>query len=50
MSRRLQKIKKEKREYQDRLDKAKTISECLIYRGKLESLEREEKEILARYE
>ena len=48
-NRRLREIQKEKMVYNDRLEKADKISDCLIYQGKLESLEREESEILARY-
>ncbi len=49
-NRRLREIQKEKMVYNDQLEKADNISDCLIYQGKLESLEREEKEILARYD
>ena len=49
-NRRLREIQCEKKVYQDRLEKSETISDSLIFQGKLKSLEREEKDILARYE
>lgn len=49
-NRRLREIRREKRVYQDRLEKAETISDSLIYQGKLDILNREEKQILARYD
>lgn len=49
-NRRLREIRLEKQVYKDRLEKSETISDSLLYQGKLESLEREEKEILARYD
>ena len=49
-NRRLREIQKEKENYKDLLDNASKISDALIYQGKLESLEREEKKILARYD
>lgn len=49
-NRRLKDIQREKAVWGDRLEKADNIGECLIYQGKLECLEREEKEILKRYE
>lgn len=48
-NRRLNEVRKDIQFYQDRLRRADSIGECLIYQGKLESLEREEKEILTRY-
>lgn len=49
-NRRLREIQSEKRVYADQLEKAESIDECLIYQGKIESLEREEKQILERYD
>ena len=49
-NRRLREIQREKVVYQDRLDKSESISDCLIYQGKLECLENEEKDILKRYD
>ena len=49
-NRRLREIQREKVVYQDRLNKSESISDCLIYQGKLESLEKEEQDILARYD
>jgi hypothetical protein len=49
-NRRLREIQREKMVYQDRLEKSETISDSLIYQGKIEALEREEKDILARYD
>ena len=47
-NRRLKEIQSEKLVWQDQLDKADTISDCLTFRGKIEILENEEKEILKR--
>ena len=49
-NRRLKEIQSEKKVYADQLKKAETISDSLLYQGKLESLEREEKQILERYD
>ena len=49
-NRRLEEVKKEILDYEKLLDESQTISECLIYQGKLESLYREEKEIKSRYD
>ena len=49
-NRRLREMRSEKRVYQDRLEKAETISESLIYQGKLDILNREEIQILKRYD
>ena len=49
-NRRLREIQREKKVYADRLEKADSINDCLIYQGKIDSLEREEKDILARYD
>ena len=47
-NRRLKEIQSEKLVWQDQLDKATSISDCLTFRGKIEILENEEKEILKR--
>lgn len=47
-NRRLKQIQKEKRLFQTLLDKSETISDILTYQGKLDILEKEEKEILKR--
>ena len=47
-NRRLREIQREKRVYEDLLDKSETINDCLIYQGKIDCLAREEKEILER--
>ena len=47
-NRRLKEIQKEKILFQNMLDKSESISDCLTYQGKLEILEKEEKEILQR--
>ena len=47
-NRRLRELQREIKEYYDALDKADSIEECLIYQGKIEILEKEEKEILAK--
>lgn len=49
-NRRLREIQREKRVYQDQLDKSESISDCLIFQGKIECLENEEKDILKRYD
>ena len=49
-NRRLFEIRREKIAYQRLLDESDKISDCLIYQGKLESLNREEKQILERYD
>jgi hypothetical protein len=49
-NRRLREIQTELKFYHKRLDEADTISDSLIYQGKIESLEREEKDILQRYD
>ena len=50
MNRRLREVQDDIRKYQKRLDESQTISDCLMYQGKLESLYREEKEIKSRYD
>ena len=47
-NRRLKEIQQEKLVWQDQLDKAKTKSDYLAFQGKIEILEKEEKEILKR--
>lgn len=49
MNRRYRELKKEILDYTQRLEEATTISDSLIYKGKLESLEREKKEIESKY-
>ena len=49
-NRRLFEIRREKIAYQRLLDESDKISDCLVYQGKLESLNKEEKQILARYD
>ena len=46
MNRRLSEIQDEKLKFQDMLDNSQTISECLVSQGKLDILEKEEKEII----
>ena len=48
-NRRLREIQRQIKAYKTLLEFS-DISESLIYQGKIESLEREEKEILARYD
>ena len=47
-NRRLKEIQREKILFQNMLDKSESISDCLTYQGKIEILEKEEKEILTR--
>jgi len=47
-NRRLREIQIELKSYRNLLENADTFSDCLIYQGKIESLEREEKQILER--
>ena len=49
-NRRLREIRREKRVYQDRLNKAETPHDKQIYQGKIASLNREEIQILKRYD
>ena len=49
-NRRLREIQTEKKAYQTLLNESESISDCLIYKGKIESLTREEKDILERYD
>ena len=48
--RRLEEIQKEKIKFADMLDKSETISDCLAFQGKLDILEKEEKELLKKEE
>ena len=47
-NRRLREIQREKRIYTGLLEQSEKISDCLLYQGKLDCLNREEKEILER--
>ena len=49
-NRRLQEVQRELIFYHKRLKEAETISDSLIYQGKIEILEKEEKDILKRYD
>ena len=49
-NRRLREIRMEKRVYTDRVYKAKTPSDRQIYQGKIASLDKEERQILKRYD
>lgn len=49
-NRRLREVQKEKEHYKELLDNSTKISDALIYQGKIESLEREEKKILKKYD
>ena len=49
-NRRLREIQREKLVWEDRLDKSESISDCLVYQGKIDILEKEEKDILSRYD
>ena len=49
-NRRLREIQKQIKAYNVLIETSDSVSDCLIYQGKLDSLEREEKEILARYD
>lgn len=49
-NRRLREIQRDLVFYNKRLKEAETISDSLIYQGKIEILEKEEKEILKRYD
>ena len=49
-NRRLREIQRELVFYHKRLDEAETKSESLIYQGKIDILEKEEQDILARYD
>ena len=50
MNRRLREIDKDLENYRNLLKNAETISDSLIYQGKIESLERERNKIIKRYE
>lgn len=47
-NRRLQDIQKEKHFFKQLLDQSETVSDCLTYQGKLDILEKEEKQILSK--
>ena len=49
-NRRLKEVQREIKAYYTLLSESESISDCLIYQGKIESLEKEEREILARYD
>ena len=49
-NRRLREIQRDLVFYHKRLKEAETISDSLIYQGKIEILEKEEKDILKRYD
>ena len=49
-NRRLREIQRQIQAYKTLVDCSTSIHESLVYQGKLEALEREEKEILARYD
>jgi len=49
-NRRLREIRMEKRVYTNQLNKAQTPHDRQIYQGKIASLNREEKQILKRYD
>ena len=49
-NRRLQEVQREIKAYTELLNNSDSISDCLIYQWKLESLEKEEKDILTRYD
>ena len=47
-TRRLREVQLEIKSYRQLLDEAETMSDCLLYKGKIECLEREEQQILIR--
>ena len=49
-NRRLREVQLELKAYHELLENADTISDSLIYQGKIEALEKEEANILARYD
>lgn len=49
-NRKLREIQTEKRVYKNLLEQSDKKSDCLIYQGKLECLNNEEKDILKRYD
>ena len=49
-NRRLREVRSDIEKYRKRLEEAQSISDSLIYQGKIESLEREEQDIIQRYE
>ena len=50
MNRRYHELEKEHSHYTKRLDEADTISDSLIYQGKLEAIEKEMAEIKEKYQ
>ena len=49
-NRRLKEVQKELIAYRQLLNESESIRDSLIYQGKIEALEREEKQILQRYD
>ena len=49
-NRRLREIQRQIKAYKVLIETSNSIEESLLYQGKLEALEREEKDILKRYE
>lgn len=49
-NRRLREIQRQIKAYKTLIECSESIEESLIYQGKLEALEKEEKEILERYD
>lgn len=49
-NRRLKEVQAEIKAYHKLLNEADSINDCLIYQGKIEALEKEEANILARYD
>ena len=49
-NRRLREVQRQIKAYKTLIECSDSIEDSLIYQGKLESLEREEREILARYD
>jgi len=47
-NRRLKEIQAEKLVWKDQLSKCESISDCLVFQGKIDILEEEEKQILRR--
>lgn len=49
-NRRLREVQRQIKAYSTLIECSESIEDSLIYQGKIEALEREEKEILARYD
>ena len=49
-NRRLREVQQELKAYRELLHNSDKISDCLIYQGKIDSLEEEEQQILKRYD